>query len=200
MRAKKRGQAIAPFLGQRVIELLRGAPAIDDAEHLRMPAQVTAQLVRPDTPEIGQRRPAQRGVQRFGMRANFPYGKRRGELLQKRRNRWLRRCTKDGGRMVKLYQLRDRGKTRQQIINRDGLRLVEDHNTACDVMQLPAAAGAIGIERLKKLHCRCDDDRRVPVFARQKFPVLRAGHLLGLCQLIFRAGIVRQHVFCSEKV
>ena len=179
MRAKKRGQAIAPFLGQRVIDLLRGAPAIDDAEHLRMPAQVTAQLVRPDAPEIGQRRPAQRGVQRFGMRANFPYGKRRGELLQKRRNRWLRRCTKDGGRMVKLYQLRDRGKTRQQIINRDGLRLVEDHN---------------------KLHCRCDDDRRVPVFARQKFPVLRAGHLLGLCQLIFRAGIVRQHVFCSEKV
>ena len=82
--------------------------------------------------------------------------------------------------MIVQRELCDCRKTRHEVILRQGLRLVEDYHAVGDVVQLPAAAAAVGVQRFKKLHGSRHDDRRVPVLAGEKLAVLLRGEIVRL--------------------
>ena len=98
------------------------------------------------------------------------------------------------------YQLRNGADAGQQIAGGQGLRFVKDDHAVCDVVQLAAAAAAVGVQRFKKLHRRGHHNGRVPVFAGQQLAVLRRGQFFLFQTLKICTGVIRQNVFCTQKV
>ena len=98
------------------------------------------------------------------------------------------------------YQLRNGADAGQQITDGQGLRFVKDDHAVCNVVQLAAAAAAVGVQRFKKLHRSGHHNGRVPVFAGQQLAVLRWGQLLLFKAFVVRAGVIGQYIFCTQKV
>ena len=73
----------------------------------------------------------------------------------------------DGRGVVMLDELGDGTDAGGKVVTREGLRLVEDDDAVGDVVELAAAAAAVGVERLEELHRRRHHDGGVPVFAGQ---------------------------------
>src|SRR5262249_61043541 len=88
-----------------------------------------------------------------------------------RRKRRLRRRAQDDGRAIVAGQLIKDRDARAKQLQWQGLRLIEDDDTPCDVVQLPALAGSVREQALEKLYSGRDDDRRVPVLRRKTQPL-----------------------------
>ena len=67
-------------------------------------------------------------------------------------------------------------------------------------MQLAAAAAAVGVQRFKKLHRSGHHNRCIPVFAGHQLAVLCRGQVFPLKAFVICAGVIRQNVFCAQKV
>ena len=98
------------------------------------------------------------------------------------------------------HQLRNSTDAGQQITDGQGLRFVKDDHAVRDVVQLAAAAAAVGVQRFKKLHGGGHHNRRIPVFAGQQLAVLCRGQFFLFQTLKICAGVIRQNVFCTQKV
>ncbi len=94
------------------------------------------------------------------------------------------------------HQLFNRADAGQEQLAREHLRLVKDQHAVCNVVQLSAARGAVGIERLEELHVGGHDDRRIPVFARERARI----RLLILAGIVVDIVMVLQHVLCAERI
>ena len=99
-----------------------------------------------------------------------------------------------------LHQLGNGADAGLEGVQRQSLCLVKNDHAVSDVVQLAAAAAAVGIERLKKLHGGGDDDRRIPVFAGQQLAVLGGCQVFGVGGLVFGAGVIRKDVFLPQKL
>ena len=98
------------------------------------------------------------------------------------------------------YQLRNSTDAGQQITGGQGLRFVKDDHAVCNVVQLTAAAAAVGVQRFKKLYRSGHHNRCIPVFAGQQLAVLCRGQLFLFKAFVVRAGVIRQYIFCAQKV
>ncbi len=84
-------------------------------------------------------------------------------VLEEALERRLCRRGKHHRAAIVLNQLRQSLDAWGKKLRRYHLRLVEHDDAVDDVVQLAAARGAVGEERLEQLHVRRDDDGRVPV-------------------------------------
>ena len=98
------------------------------------------------------------------------------------------------------HQLRNSTDAGQQITGGQGLRFVKDDHTVRDVVQLAAAAAAVGVQRFKKLHRSGHHNRCIPVFAGQQLAVLCRGQVFPLKAFVVCTGVIGQYVFCAQKV
>ena len=73
-------------------------------------------------------------------------------------------CIRDSGTAVILDELGDRKDAGAQVFPRQHLRLVEDDDTARDIVELAAAGGFVCEEGFKKLDVGGDDNGFVPIF------------------------------------
>ena len=76
---------------------------------------------------------------------------------------------------------------------------VEDDDAVGDVVELAAAAAAVGVERLEELHRRRHHNGGVPVFAGQHLAVLGGGQVVLLNSLVLGVGEVGQNIFCAQQ-
>ena len=105
----------------------------------------------------------------------------------------------DGRGVVMLDELGDGTDAGGKVVAREGLRLVEDDDAVGDVVELAAAAAAVGVERLEELHRRRHHDGGVPVFAGQHLAVLGGGQVVLLNSLVLGVGEVGQNIFCAQQ-
>ena len=105
----------------------------------------------------------------------------------------------DGRGVVMLDELGDDADAGGKVVAREGLRLVEDDDAVGDVVELAAAAAAVGVERLEELHPRRHHDGGVPVFAGQHLAVLGGGQVVLLNSLVLGVGEVGQNIFCAQQ-
>ena len=99
--------------------------------------------------------------------------------------------------LVILNQLPDGFHAGPQIGNRQGLGLIKDDHAIGDVVKFAAAGRAVPVERFKELHRRGDDDRSVPVFSGQSFPVKGRIGLVSI-HLVVCAGVMLDDIFFSQ--
>ena len=105
----------------------------------------------------------------------------------------------DGRGVVMLDELGDGTDAGGKVVAREGLRLVEDDDAVGDVVELAAAAAAVGVERLEELHRSRHHDGGVPVFAGQHLAVLGGGQVVLLNSLVLGVGEVGQNIFCAQQ-
>ena len=105
----------------------------------------------------------------------------------------------DGRGVVMLDELGDGTDAGGKVVAREGLRLVEDDDAVGDVVELAAAAAAVGVERLEELHRRRHHNGGVPVFAGQHLAVLGGGQVVLLNSLVLGVGEVGQNIFCAQQ-
>ena len=105
----------------------------------------------------------------------------------------------DGRGVVMLDELGDGADAGGKIVAREGLRLVEDDDAVGDVVELAAAAAAVGVERLEELHRRRHHDGGVPVFTGQHLAVLGGGQVVLLNSFVLGVGEVGQNIFCAQQ-
>ena len=123
----------------------------------------------------------------------------RRKVLEQRLKGRLGGRAEDGRGVVMLDELGDGTDAGGQIVHREGLRLVEDDDAVGDVVELAAAAAAVGVERLEELHRRRHHDGGVPVFAGQHLAVLGGGQVVLLNSLVLGVGEVGQNIFCAQQ-
>ena len=81
---------------------------------------------------------------------------------------------------------------------RQHLRFVEDNDAIGQIVQLTAPGGAGGIHGLKKLYCRGDHHRHVPILRGQRFPdILRR---CAVEEVELHTGMVLQHIAASQNI
>ena len=90
----------------------------------------------------------------------------------------------------------NRGKRRAQVVERNHLRLVEDHDALGKIVQLAAFRRAIGKKRFEKLHVRRHDDGRIPVLRRQPLAV----HVRVLRIVIIHMLMMLDDVFLAQQL
>ena len=95
-----------------------------------------------------------------------------------------------------LHQLADGRDARHQERHRDRLRLIEDDDAVCDVVQFSAFRCFRRVQRFKKLYRRRHDHRRIPVFAGQPLAV-SLGRFLAVIRK-FDLTVMLQHVFRAQ--
>ena len=105
----------------------------------------------------------------------------------------------DGCGVVMLDELGDGADAGGKVVAREGLGFVEDDDAVGDVVELAAAAAAVGVERLEELHRRRHHDGGVPVFAGQHLAVLGGGQIVLLDGLVLGVGEVGQNIFCTQQ-
>ena len=105
----------------------------------------------------------------------------------------------DGRGVVMLDELGDDADAGGKVVARESLRLVEDDDAVGDVVELAAAAAAVGVERLEELHRRRHHDGGVPVFAGQHLTVLGGGQVVLLNSFVLGVGEVGQNIFCAQQ-
>ena len=101
----------------------------------------------------------------------------------------------DSRGVVMLDELGNGADAGGKVVAREGLRLVEDDDAVGDVVELAAAAAAVGVERLEELHRRRHHDGGVPVFTGQHLAVLGGGQVVLLNSLVLGVGEVGQNIF-----
>ena len=116
----------------------------------------------------------------------------REKLFERR----LCRRTEKRRAAVVLHKLGDRPQTRSEKSDPKHLRLIEDNDTVGYVVEFPAGRCSVREKRLEELHIRCDDDRLVPVLARE----LCGGALTVLVRSEVSRAVVAENVFRSEYV
>ena len=150
--------------------------------------------------QIAQRYPAKHLVQQVRVGAELPKGLLGGEFPKQPAQIRLRGGAEHGSDPVMLNQLGNGRNAGAQIIAGERLRLVENQDAVGKVVQLAAAAGAVGIQRLEKLHGGGYDNRRVPVFTGEKASVLRGRQIVLFHHFVICGGKVGQYVFFAQQV
>ena len=123
----------------------------------------------------------------------------RRKALEQRLKGRLGGRAEDSRGVVMLDELGDGTDAGGKVVAREGLRLVEDDDAVGDVVELAAAAAAVGVERLEELHRRRHHDGGVPVFAGQHLTVLGVGQVVLLNSLVLGVGEVGQNIFCAQQ-
>ena len=149
---------------------------VDDAQHPFLGGQFGGDI-RPGAPLLRQRwqrdvDPRQLPVQPRRIGGQFPGVAEAGEAytaegVEARRGQ--RRLGGGGEHQadpVTVDQLAQCVQHRTELGGRQQLGFVEDDDALGNVMQLAAARGACGVERLEELDVGGDDDRRLPVLGR----------------------------------
>ena len=95
-----------------------------------------------------------------------------------------------------LHQLADGRDARHQERHRDRLRLIENDDAVCDVVQFSAFRGFRRVQRFKKLNRRRHDHGRIPVFAGQPLAV-SFGRFLAVIRK-FDLTVMFQYVFFAQ--
>ena len=198
--AQQGGQAETAFFGQGSIQFLRRLAAVHHAQHLRQGGQLRRKFFLRQRANVPDGRAAEGLIERFRVRADLLHPQFRGKFLEKGFQRRLGGSAQHSGGVVMLHQLGNGADAGLEVVQRQSLCLVKNDHAVSDVVQLAAAAAAVGIERLKKLHGGGDDDRRIPVFAGQQLAVLGGCQVFGVGGLVFGAGVIRKDVFLPQKL
>ena len=173
-----RGQVVCSFVfPQQIEDTLRRLFHIDDTKHLLMSRQLFGKLLFRHHlfAQLDLRAPEKRCIF-HERRADFQWLHIIGEKLSQRR---LRRRTEHRRTRIVPHERLDCGERRTQVIHRNHLRLIEDHDALGKIVQFAAFRRAIGKKRFEKLHVRRHDDGRIPVLRRQPLAVhIRILHIV----------------------
>ncbi|MCR6700788.1 MAG: hypothetical protein NVV68_06425 [Dokdonella sp.] len=192
----QRGQVPrAGLIGDGLEQRTRVAAVVDDAQHLHVPAQEVRKRRVVERPDMTRSDALERAIEpgRIGGKLVHAFQTAiEAVLLAQRR---LGGGAQHGADAIVARQLLQQLHARAQQMQRQGLRLVQDHHAARDVVQLPALRGPIREQALEELHSRGNDDGRIPVLHRQ--PALLFRLQLGLGVLEERAMVLEDRVLAE---
>ena len=184
------------FLRQHLVNLPCAFSRIDDAEGLLCFHQPCRQFFLRQDAFPHERNPLEKFKQLIRIGHDFPLNKCRRKLLKPLSQCGLRCRTKHRRCAVMLHQLADCRYARNQIRKRQHLRFVKNNHAVGNVVQLSAFRCSRRIKRFKKLHRRRNHHRRIPVFARQPFPISLRRFLAVIRNLDLT--VMLQHVFRAQ--
>ena len=173
-----------------VVEAASLAAVVNNDEHLRVFAEFGEQVGIALLPNMLHGGAAQLREEGFWFRRDFAHVFKAAIEAVFGLHSWLGGGAHDDAAAVVLRQFFDGLHDRQQQIERQHLRFVEDDDRACNVVQLAAARGAISKEGFEELHGGGHDNRRVPVF-RGKAQFVFGGFVLQFA--VVESAVVFQH-------
>nr|WP_234385100.1 hypothetical protein [Paracidovorax avenae] len=138
------------------------AAVVDDAQHLFARPHVAGQGRVVQRAHVAHAHPLQLLEQPRGLGRQFAHA-RQPAVERGRLQHGLRRGAEHDAGAVVARQFVDGGDAGLEQLERHGLRLVQHHHAAGNVVQLAALRGPRGEEAFEELHGRGDDDGCVPV-------------------------------------
>ena len=163
--AHQRGEMTGPgTVGDALEQRTRVAAVVDDAQHLVAVAQLRCKRIIVERTEVARGDPLQLAVQRRRIGRQLAHARQPGGKTVGRMQCGLGGGAQHDAGAIVQGQFVQRHHAGLQQMQRQGLGFVQNHHAAGDVVQFPAARGAVRKQTLEKLHGRGDYDRRIPVF------------------------------------